>query len=102
MAGPCGATAGVGEWNDFLPGSITFVGWSSAGSTTSKTSSAWCASVACKSCSGIYETSSTLHRWAVLRALVQHLEGATISQKVMLITLTSEDNLYSLNYVPHS
>ena len=34
MAVLCGATAGVGEWNDFLLGCITFAGWSSAGSTT--------------------------------------------------------------------
>ncbi len=44
-----------------LPGFITFVGWSFAGNTTSRTSSAWCASVACKSCSDIYETSSSLY-----------------------------------------
>jgi hypothetical protein len=55
MAVRCGVTAGVGEWNDSLPGCITFVGWLSAGSTTSRTALAWCVWVACKSCSGIYE-----------------------------------------------
>jgi len=32
------AIADVGEWKDYSLGSITFVGWSSAGSTVSRTS----------------------------------------------------------------
>jgi hypothetical protein len=38
-------------------------------STTSRTFSGWCASVACKSCSGIYETSSRLHYYRIILPL---------------------------------
>jgi hypothetical protein len=49
------ATSDAGMSSDFSLGSITFVGWSSTGSTMSRNSQAWSARVACKSFLGIYE-----------------------------------------------